>query len=387
MILKPIFENDSLINVIKKITGKINLIQNVNYTQTFNQKKVLISYSIDSFKYSLEGVNYHTYMFEIQEMCKYFINNNFCIDIVNANELLAIPLIEKKKYDIIIGFGDVFNKLVKLNSEAISILYMTEHHPDFSIKAEKERILYYKERHHKTIAINRSGKFYKSEHFDLLYDHIIVLGESFPYKAQYSKINELYPTGIINNNYVFKSKKLTEAKNHYLWLGSNGAIHKGLDILIDVFKNIDDSFLHICGLSKTDRKYQKIPHCKNIIDHGKIDIMSDSFLDIANQCAFIILPSCSEGFSTSITTGMLHGLIPIVTINTGFNRLNDLAFFLQDYHVEYISKEIEKYSNLSTEMLYLKSCNVYNFARKEFVIYSYVKNITKILDSILKNKL
>ena len=89
--------------------------------------------------------------------------------------------------------------------------------------------------------------------------------------------------------------------------------------------------LHICGLQKHERKQLILQKRVNIIEHGQIEINSDLFLEINNTCSFIILPSCSEACSTSITTGMLHGLIPIVMRDTGFNRLGENAIFFEDF--------------------------------------------------------
>ena len=109
---------------------------------------------------------------------------------------------------------------------------------------------------------------------------------------------------------MFYNKNHLDCRKHFLWLGSTGAVHKGLDLLLDVFSMQDDMVLHIGGLEKQDRKTLGISKRKNIIEEGLIFIKSETFLKLVDKCSYIILPSCSEACSTSITTGMLLIIMP-----------------------------------------------------------------------------
>lgn len=372
---------------IKKKVRKINLIQNINKSIDIDQPKILISYSIDCFKTRVDHNIHHTNLAEILEICKTWYSMGFCVDIATSNETLAIEEIKFNKYDVIFGFGDVFYNAVLINPSAISILYMTEHHPIFSEKAEALRIQYYYNRHHKKIKLQRSGLYYTKKHLSEKYDHIIVLGESSLFEDIYTKVYTIFPTGLLNDKYIFAKKEHIKTRNNLLWFGSKGIIHKGLDLLIEIVKDMPDVTLHICGLPKDEvylvKKY--IENNKNIINYGMISINSDVFLDICDSCSYIILPSCSEGFSTSITTGMLHGLIPIVMRNTGFNRLNDLAFFLDDYHLDYLRNEIKQLINKSPSILNSLSRKNFDFARQNFTINSFSYNYKNIISDILKS--
>ncbi len=371
--LKDLFETD-----------QINLIRNINYQNGLDtQQKVLISYTTNIFYSDLDKGLGRTIPYEMIEIIKVFSNLNYCIDIIDCRDISKIIYIKNVSYDLILGFGEVFYRMVNLQPRAISILYMTEHHPDFSLAQENLRNQYFFERKKKRVTISRSGRFYKPAHVQKKYDHIITMGETEPFAKQYEVIHTIFPTGIINKSFVFSTKDHSTTRKHFLWLGSTGFVHKGLDLLLDVFKDRDDIYLHICGLSENERKFINIPNQPNIIDYGHIDIHSAIFLDIVRNCTFIILPSCSEACSTGIATGMLHGLLPIVMKNAGFNRLYDKAIFLADFKIPYLTTELIDISNSDPNELQLKSESIFNWANNTFILSQFHNNFKLIIDKIL----
>lgn len=195
----------------------------------------------------------------------------------------------------------------------------------------------------------------------------------------------IFPTGLINPAFNFNSNDHVRARKNFLWLGSTGALHKGLDLLLDILVKMDDIVLHICGLEKKDKKRLKVPLKENIFNYDHIDIKSNLFLDLVEKCSLIILPSCSETSSTSITTGMLHGLIPVVTKDAGSNRFGENAIFIEDYHIPYLEKKLDEISNLNpTDLAYL-SQRAYHFANSNFTLQVFENNFRHIIKDILKS--
>ena len=363
------------------------VIQNINFTATRTQKKAVVSYL--TFSYTADWGNQNigrTQPLEILSIVKVLSDLDYAIDIVYCNDLKALPIIASKKYDLIFGFGEVFYQLTLKHPNAISIIYMTEHHPDFADREEKKRIAYFYERHKRKARIVRSGNFYKSHYFHQLYSYVITLSEVEPYLEEYKTPFTLYPTGVVNDNFVFRQKNHSVTKKHFLWLGSYGAVHKGLDLLLDVFEKRDDIVLHIAGLSEEDEKLLRPKKRANVINHGYLNIKTEAFLEVVEKCSFNILPSCSEALSTAITTGMLHGLIPIVMKDTGFNRLKENAIFLEDFKVHYLDEKMTEISSRSSEQLANYSKRVFNYARENFSNAAFEKNFEKIMNSIIRNE-
>ncbi len=363
------------------------IIQNINYTNIRKQKKAVVCYITDSFTKDWDSYNGgRTQPFEILSIVKVLSEADYCIDVIDCNDLKILPFLKDKEYDLIFGFGEVFYQLTQRHKNACSIMYMTEHHPEFADREEKKRLQYFYERHKKKGRIVRSGNFYKKHYFDKLYSHIITLSEVDPFLKDYEQVFSLFPTSIENINYEFNHKNHAATKKHFLWLGSYGAIHKGLDLLLDVFEKRDDIILHIAGLSEEDKQLLKPKNRANIIDHSYINIKTDTFLRVVEACTYIILPSCSEAFSTSVTTGMRHGLIPIVMRDTGFNRMGDIGIFLKDYNIPYLNDKLTELSNESSENLKLRSKKVFDFATENFLLPTFEGNFKSIMNTILNQE-
>lgn len=362
-----------------------NPIQNINYNPGVDQKKAVICYQTNCYYTNLGKIGiYRTQPFEILKMVNTFSSLGYVIDIIDCIDSKALEIVKDKKYDLIFGFGENFYQLTNLNPSAKSIFYMTENHPEFSYREEKKRLDYFYTRYGRKLNIKRSGKYYKLSHMQKAYSHVITMGESSLLTSQYSNPYVIFPTGLINTDFEFYNKKHMNARKHFLWLGSTGAVHKGLDLLLDVFSHREDIVLHICGLEKMDRKLLKMSKRENIVDEGLIFIKSETFLQLVDKCSFIILPSCSEACSTSITTGMLHGLIPVVMKDAGFTRLGNNAIFLEDFKIDYLEEKINELSNSDSDSLSSFSRQVYTFARQNFTIQDFENRFKTIISDIFK---
>ena len=109
----------------------------------------------------------------------------------------------------------------------------------------------------------------------------------------------------------------------FLFFASGGQVHKGLDLLLEVFAAESDLELFVCSSFAAEHDfcdtYQKeLYGCSRIHPVGFVDIRSEAFRDIIDQCSYVIMPSCSEGIAGSILTAMSAGLIPIVSRECGF---------------------------------------------------------------------
>jgi hypothetical protein len=362
----------------------VPIVRNLNIQDKENQKRAVICYLTAYFFRDWNEVTMgRTQPYEIMAIVRVLAKLGYRIDIVNCNDSKAIRDLLSTDYDLIFGFGEAFYGLCKQNPAATTVLYMTEHHPVVAAHEEEKRIAYYKQRHGREVSTTRSNRFYSSKHLDRQYTHLILLGEKAPFMGQYADPFQLFPTGLTNPSFSFKPKEHTTSRKEFLWLGSPGAaLHKGLDLLVDVFSTRDDVVLHIAGVSEADRKSIPIPAKSNIKDYGFINIKSDEFLEIVSRCSYLILPSCAEGFATSVTTGMLHGLIPVVMRNTGFNRIAELAVLLDDFELPYIYDKITELSQASPGVLQEREILIHAFAQENFSVAAFERRFYDIFKTI-----
>ena len=290
-------------------------------------------------------------------------------------------LIKKNYYNCIIGLGDVFKYACEVNKKSKHIMYLTESSPRFSYKQEMERVKYYNERHRKKISITRSNMFYKDSHFEDINNLILIGNEHTKSTYDYleKKIFTIDATGLKNNN--FKNKRnINESKLNFLWFGSYGAIHKGLDILVDIFMNNPNINLYIAGLRKEEEKYIKLG-AKNIYNIGFVNINSEKFNDLMNKCSFVVLPSCSEGMATSVLTCMNHGLIPLVTKECGISL--DKEFLFKDYRINTVEEKINLWSKKSNEEILNLHKNIELYSLEKYGTESYYEKFSEIMSKII----
>lgn len=288
----------------------------------------------------------------------------------------------RNDYDYVIGQGEAFRKASAINPKAKRILYLTENPPAYSLKKEEERIAYFEERHHKKVGVARSGKFFRDEDFENLDSCIFIGNPSDSEKIPDIRTYTIRPSGIINPLFDVKSRDYKTAKSRFMWIGSYGAVHKGLDILFDVFHRHPELQLYVLGFNEKDRRMLKGMLPSNAIDFGYLNITGKKFARLASECGFVILPSCSEGLATSVITGMNHGLIPIVTKETGIQA--PVGEVLSDYKVDSIDDAITRWSGMDVSRLSEMSEQTIKFARDTYSIEKYSQRISEIVGSVIR---
>ena len=215
---------------------------NLNFKSS-KQKKVLICYLPLPFE-KKKIKHFHSNELEVIKIVDSFIELDYIVDIVPCYTPALKRYYSKGPYDIIFGFGPNFEEACASNLKAQKIAYLTESSPKFSQRQELERIDFFKEKYSKKDFIIRSGKYLSEKTLELS-NSAILLGNQVTLKS-YSEykipIFTLRPTGILNTQYYYSklNRDFSKTKKCFLWFGSDGVIHKGLDLLIEVFNQRPD---------------------------------------------------------------------------------------------------------------------------------------------------
>ena len=261
-------------------------------------------------------------------------------------------------------------------------MYLTEKPPYFSSHKEYERLKNLYNRHGIKVPVSRSGLFYQD--IDMTnFDACVMIGQDEDKQLLEKKqVFTLYPTGLLNTDFKLPTEILDENKNNFLWLGSRGAVHKGLDLLFDVFSKHPELTLHVAGFNAIDKKrlLKIIP--SNVIDHGFVDIRSKTFVDIARTCTFIISASCSEGVSTALITGMNHGLIPLRSVECSI-YFDPVGEIFAENTIDCIDNTILKWTKKDFAELLSHRHNTMVFSRQAFGIRQFSSHIHDIIGTII----
>lgn len=371
----------------KILKRKPNIIYNIGRDFSVEvQPRAVLIYLNHFFCHGNDRNVYHTSNYESSVIVSVLSSLGFSVDVVNCYDdpEIVVDELNHYSYDLIMGFGEIFYQLAKLQPSSKKVIYITEGEPKFSSIKENERLDYYKERHGKAYPLVRSGKYYTEKHLSIA-DKMIVLGDRNQFLHYNIPIYELFPTGLLNRKFSF-SKFEKNDEMRFLWFGSSGLVHKGLDILLEAFSGLPNSFncsLTVYGASKNEMKYlNKIDNARIKIK-SRIDVSSREFLEVARTHQYIFSTSCSEANSTSILTGMLHGIIPVVMKNAGMDRIGGNVVYLEDFKLDYVQSKIKSLvKNYDVNRVNRMRLENLDFANENFCLRQYKKNINKILLAI-----
>lgn len=142
---------------------------------------------------------------------------------------------------------------------------------------------------------------------------------------------------------------------HFLFFGSTDQVRKGLDLLLEVFPRHPHLHLHIAGYYDREPEFcacyrRELCYTPNIHLHGEVVIGSPVWESLIRQCAFVILPSCSEGQAGSVIQAMHAGLIPVVTPAVGLD-VEHFGVMLPDDPLPVLDATVEQLARMPAEGL------------------------------------
>lgn len=183
-------------------------------------------------------------------------------------------------------------------------------------------------------------------------------------------------------------KKFSAAKHNFLWFGSQGSVHKGLDIALQLIEKHPELKLYIRGLN-LKHEHAIIERFNHLISSNQVDVKqyvdidSEEFEDLMQNCGAVIFPSASEGGAAALLTVMAHGgLIPIITKSCGLD-IEHLGFIANETTIDDVELQLNKYLSMSNEELLELSQKIRTEINAIYNIPNYQKNIKTILEDIL----
>lgn len=381
-----LLKNFPILSHILKYFRKKETLKNVFHT-TYT-KKVLLSYITLPFKKDSFS---HTNYFEVQSIARAFNELDYIVDVIDYESSAQIDLAE---YDVICGFGDIFRCFFeKSNKLKIkTIYYAAGMHVCHQNRATLQRLndVYLK----KNIWLGKSARFVEKTwtHQTSLVDGIIALGniECYNSYAQYYNgpiFSIQAPFYMTQDAISILNSRNYNTHKSFLWFGSSGLIHKGLDLLLDYFSQHPSLQLHICGNIEFEKEFVKVYQnelygLSNICTHGFIDISDNKFCEILQQTSFIIYPSCSEGGSPSVVTAVGNGaLIPLVSKESSFTTENEIVINTLDEIG--IDEAVKKALSLNAEEIKILQFKNYEYVMKhntqDIYFFNLKASILKIL--------
>ncbi|MEX2402864.1 MAG: glycosyltransferase, partial [Balneolales bacterium] len=333
---------------------------------------VLLSYIAEPFflRRGQSIPNTHTQFWESVEMANVFQRLGYAVDVISYRSHTFEP---QKKYTLFIGARTNFERIARLlNSDCIKIAHMDMSHWLYNNSSAITRCLELQQRRGITL------KSYKLQEVNFAVenaDYISILGNEFTAGtyAYAGKPIMYLPIPSCTTYPKPLDKDYEASKKNFLWLGSRGLVHKGLDLVIEAFLDLPDHHLTICGPMKSEKdpNFEKLFHKElyetaNIHTEGWIDIESEEFKEISKNCIGMIYPSCAEGGGGCVITAMHAGMIPIVSYQASVDVDDSFGVMLTNNSVEEIKGEILNVSSKPNEELREMSHKAWQVARKRY---------------------
>ena len=331
--------------------------------------------------------NGHTAYWECWQIANTFLNLGYNVDVIDRLNHNFTPL---KKYDIFVGHRHRFERFSEfLGEDCLKIAHLDVAHWLFNNCATSKRALDMQQR--RGVTVSQSSQRIIEHNMAIEYaEYATVLGNEFTINTYKYAKKPIYRVPISTcDMYPWPEKKDFDiCRKNYLWFGSEGMVHKGLDLVLDAFKDMPEYNLTICGPVEKEiffvkAYYKELYQSKNINTIGWIDTSSVQFVNILNNCIGLIYPSCAEGGGGSVITCMHGGLIPIVSYESSVDVEDEYGIILKDSSVEEIKTSIKYISNLPAGQLKGMAQKSWEFARKYHTRDRFSIEYRKTIETIL----
>lgn len=284
-----------------------------------------------------------------------------------------------RTYDFFLGHTNTFIEIKnKIALKGKAVLLVTGSSPEFGNEAQHIRAEELFRRSGIQLPEHTANIVPSASETHAAADHVLMLGNDFVLSTWYSEF--LYKYTLRNNVSAYTLDFGAERPSNYLFLSSTGQVHRGLDVLLEVFAERSDH-LHICSsvLNEPDfvKAYKReLFDRPNIHTHGFVDTSSQRFSNILSDCKFVILPTCSEGQSSSVINAMFCGLLPIVTPNAGLPDVSSCGFLIDEISPKAVCALVDRASSMS-EKEYLCKRNALQDYVRQFTVEQFKEAIEK----------
>jgi hypothetical protein len=308
------------------------------------RRRALLLYTIEAFL-PAGRAEAHQNAAQQRTLARVLGEMGYVVDVVDFPETRRRLL--WRKYDLVVDIYPRRRPLYekRLKRDARRIAYLTGSDVEFSNRAERQRLADLERRRGIKLPPRRQAEPIPRDllaEFDawLYFGNAHTLGTFAPRPGQ--PAYRMYNNGLDG---IEPTDPALRNPKRFLFLGGYGQVHKGLDLLLEVFVQATDVHLTVCSQFEREpdfvrsfrREMYGSPSIKSV---GFVDVRGPRFREIQSTCGYLILPSCSEGEATNVTVGMSFGLPALVSKECGFDE-PEIAV-LPDCSHESIGREVRR---------------------------------------------
>jgi len=375
------------------LNRKNDYIIDYNEEMTYHRGDVLISYFVQPFHYFKFSPRFrqNSNRWQSYQIANIFNRLGFSVDIFSHARDVSPGNFDK--YDVVFGVEPNFVEFAEgVSDDVLLMYYATGEHWSVRNSAEIERLKTLEERRGATLEPERQIAETSAES---IADAIITIGDSTKesYLRYLDDEKPILPITIsthdsLASNAKLKHKNYTEAKKKFLWLGGSGFVLKGLDIALEIFRDVEELELYVCGGVRGNEEFteeyaEELFETDNIHFVGWVDLDSKRFQRIANECAFHLYPSASDGIPSSLAMTMRSGLIPIAPMDI-LGSIDYWGVPLQNREIDHVKSVVRRISKEQNPEIRRRAIRAYTIGNTKFTRERYTQDMTQALETILE---
>lgn len=359
-----------------------------NVNRTTFEKNCLIDYTEKPFLYQIR-MESHQNMRQSIALARIVGGFGYNVDVRDYTKKSVMP---DNTYDLIIDIHpdapDTYRPLMRAGCKRIA--YLTTSNPSFNNDAEQRRIDDLNKR--RGLSLSPVRHYAEIDREVENYDAFFVIGNRKTL-ATFTEAFSLPPTFLIRNNgydFDFPFDPAKKNPRAFLFLGGPGQVHKGLDLLLEIFGKRDDLFLFVLSDTQAEPAFdlafgKELYQRDNIFPLGFTDVHGELFRETVSYCCHGVFPSCAEGCSGSVLTAMSAGVIPVASAFCGLD--DDEALVLPDCRPDAIEAYLDERAALPLETLRADSARYQDIARTRYSFSAFQDSVTGALRHVLEETL
>ncbi len=383
----------SLTYRLKKWTGQLPPYPYTLHPAGRPRGRVLFSYIPEVFGLPDDDPEFdrHTSRWHARTIGHLLAEFGYIVDGVRWDDETFLP---RQEYDVVF---DIYVNLVRwlpyLKPATIKLLHCTGSDPYYQNIAELRRI--------EALTRRRAGLYTpkrllaypdRSRYAMHLADACSLLGNEYTlntYPVEYhAKVRLITPSASKLDTTIKPSDGLVPPEREFLWFFGSGAVHKGLDLVLEVFARHPEWVLNVVGPAGDEPDFvafyrHELYELPNIHYHGQLTPSGEAFRAITSRSFCFVAPSCSESVSSAVVTCLCVGLFPIVSRDTGVTLPDSCGIYLETSSIDEIEQAAKQVISLPDQELTRQIARVQEFAAQTFSRERFREDMVKFLSDAL----
>lgn len=328
----------------------------------------------------------HTNLLESFQIAEALLGMGYAVDVIDYRDSRFIP---KKDYQILISSRVCISRLARLvGPRCVKIFYATVSHWLWNNTAAYIRNREVLER--RGVALGSFKIEAVRNTIECADFGIILSSNDFAFSSYLHAQKPLARVPLCTHKTFDwpEGKSFDAVRKRFIWLGSHGFVHKGLDLVLEAFAAMPDYHLTVCGPIHEEPDFerafaQELYRTKNIETLGWMDISSQAFVDLAAEHVGLVYPSCAEGTSGGVLTCMQAGLIPLVTYESGIDISDGKGVMIEALTIEAVRAAVEQTATMPEEELHAMAIRAWQSAHENHTRERFSEEFRKAVEAAL----